>query len=86
MFDYLLVYYLLTAAAAAPHSSTQVNNPANAAIMNRPGAVSAQERFTSLEQCQRRIEALRTQVAQTSVPSERFELDCHPVMKSGASS
>ncbi|WP_457092620.1 hypothetical protein [Microvirga sp. P5_D2] len=85
MFDYLLVYYLLTAAAAPP-SSTQVNNPANAAIMNRTGAVSAQERFTSLEQCQRRIEALRTQVAQTSVPSERFELDCHPVMKSGASS
>jgi hypothetical protein len=87
MYDYLLVYYLLTATAAAPPpSNTPINSPANAAAMNRPGAISTQERFTTLEQCQQRIEALRMQVAQTSVQSERFELDCHPVMKSGASS
>lgn len=84
MFDYLLVYYLLTATSAAPPpSGTQVNNPV---LVNRPGAVSAQERFTSLEQCQRRIEGLRAQAAQPDAVSERFELDCHPVQKSGASS
>ncbi|MGO4388523.1 hypothetical protein AB4Y85_13395 [Microvirga sp. 2YAF29] len=84
MFDYLLVYYLLAATSAAPQpSNMQVNNPA---LVNRPGAVSAQERFTSLEQCQQRIEALRMQVAQVGAISERFELDCHPVQKSGASS
>jgi hypothetical protein len=64
----------------------QVTNPANAAIMNRPGAISAQERFTTLEQCRRRMEALRTQVAQPNAVSERYELDCHPVMRPGASS
>lgn len=83
MFDYLLVYYLLTTTSAAQPPSMQVNNPA---LINRPGAISAQERFTSLEQCQRRIEALRTQVAQPNAVSERFELDCHPIQKPGASS
>jgi hypothetical protein len=83
MFDYLLVYYLLTATSVAPPSSMQANNTPT---MNRPGAISAQERFTSLEQCQRRVEALRTQVAQPNAVSERFELDCHPVQKPGASS
>jgi hypothetical protein len=86
MFDYLLVYYLLTATATPLPSGMQANSLANAAIINRPGAISAQERFSSLEQCSRRIETLRTQVAQTNVPSERFELDCHPIMKAGASS
>jgi hypothetical protein len=83
MFDYLLVYYLLTATNTATPSRMEANNPPT---MNRPGAISAQERFTSLEQCQRRMETLRTQVAQPNAVSERFELDCHPVQKSGASS
>lgn len=85
MYDYLLVYYMLTSAAVPVSAANPTANvlPRTDA-WGRVAAVSVQERFGSQEQCRQRIEAIRFRAAQTNVPSERFELDCHPVPRPGA--
>ena len=83
MYDYILVYYMLTAMTAAPVTGQPLRNLPRPDAWSRVAAVSVNERFGSLDSCRQRIESIRYRVAQTNVPSERFELDCHPVPRSG---
>lgn len=82
MYDYILVYFMMTAAAMAPSDPGTRSRPVQRPVTER--TVSVQERFDSEARCRARIEEVRGLAARSTVPSERYEFACHPVPRAEA--
>jgi hypothetical protein len=83
MHDFLLLYFIIST-AAVPAAALPRQAVMGTKSRSRPTVVYVKERFARESLCQQRVEAVRGVAAVTSIPSEKFELACHPVPR-GAS-